>query len=118
MGPVQRLPMCRPSAADEAEVGGGGDGGGAGVDAELGVDVGQVGLDGGLGEAEPVADALVGQAVGDQTEDFRLAAGQGGTGVRRRFMSRSATVGARVVRPAAAVRTAAASSSGGASLRR
>ncbi|KAF0648322.1 hypothetical protein K701_18915 [Streptomyces fradiae ATCC 10745 = DSM 40063] len=66
---------------------------------------------------ESVADSLVGQAVGDQGDHFGLTPGQGGAGVRSRFISRSAAAGAGVVRPAAAVRAAAARSSG-ASLRR
>ncbi len=107
---------CGRSATDEAAAGCAG--GGAGVDAEFGIDAREVGFYGSLSEMESVADGQVGQSLGNQAEDFGFAAGQGGAGARSRFMSRSAIEGARVVRPAAAVRTALAKSSGGASSRR
>src|SRR6202012_142040 len=43
------------------------------ADAELGVDVQQVGLDRGLADQQPPGGDLVGGAVGDQLEDFELA---------------------------------------------
>jgi hypothetical protein len=57
-----------PASADQASFISGGDGGGAVADAELGVDVQQVGLDGGLADQELARRDLVGGAVGDELE--------------------------------------------------
>ena len=49
---------------------------GAVGDPDPGEGRGQVGLDGALADVEPAGDLLVGQALADQPEHFRLAAGQ------------------------------------------
>ena len=64
LGGGSRRSCALGSAADKAEVGCRGDDGGAGVDVELGVDAGQVGLDGAFRQMEACTDGLVGQSVG------------------------------------------------------
>jgi len=61
----------------QSELAGFGDGFGASFDAELTEDVAVVSFDGADGDKEPLADLLVGEAVGDQGEDFELALAQG-----------------------------------------
>ena len=107
---VQRRIRPRAVAAATAD--------GTGVHAQLGVDVDEVGLDGRLAEEELFADRRVRQAVGDELEDLGLPAGERGGGGAHPVHEAQRDGGARADFPAAAVRTAAASSSGGASLRR
>lgn len=59
-------PTVLCSAANEPAGGGGGHGGGARVGSEFGVDAGQMGFDGALGQVKPLTDRLVGQTLGDQ----------------------------------------------------
>ena len=47
-------------------------------DAQLGVDAGEVVLDGGFADAELVGDFFVAQAHGDAADNFHLAAGEAG----------------------------------------
>jgi hypothetical protein len=51
---------------------------GAGGDAELGEDVGQVHLDGAGGDEQPPGDGIVPQAFGDQADDLSFGGGQAG----------------------------------------
>src|SRR5208282_5517845 len=51
---------------------------GAGGDAELGEDVGQVHLDGAGGDEQAPGDGVVPQAFADKTDDLQLSGGQAG----------------------------------------
>lgn len=91
---------------------GDGDRAGSGVDAEFVVDPAQVGFDGGLADEQGAGDVAVAEALGELAQDVAFAVGEGGQGARIRAMTRLATGGDRVVRPWAAERIAAKSSSG------
>ena len=64
------------SGGDESGFVGGDDGLGAVAEPELVEDVADVGLDGFLGDDEAVGDLGVGQALGDELEDFGFAWGE------------------------------------------
>src|ERR1700730_9650368 len=72
---------------------------GAGGDAELGEDVGQVHLDGAGGDEQPPGDGVVPQALADEADDLQFGGGQAGPAGSRAFASAALArrVGHRVV---------------------
>src|SRR3954470_11328983 len=70
------------SGSDDPPVDGGGDRSRPGVYAELAVDVGQVGLHGGLGDEQLTGHLLVAESSGEELEDLHLALGDGDVGAR------------------------------------
>ena len=95
------------------------------AEVELLEDVRDVRLHGRLADEELLPDLGVGEAVGDQAQDLELARGQlverlaaaSGRGMRVNCsITRFVTVGERSASPAATVRIAASSCSGGSSL--
>jgi zinc/manganese transport system permease protein len=77
---VARLAGARPvspgRSAQDAALVGDGDGGRPVADAELVVQVDEVGLDRGLADEQPAGGGLVGRAAGDEAQDLELAGAQ------------------------------------------
>jgi hypothetical protein len=77
----QRCGVSRSPGLDQAGLVGQDDGLGAVVQAELGENPRDVGLDGGITEERLASDVGVGHAAGEQAHDLQLAGGEIGQGV-------------------------------------